>query len=74
LIGGVLAAGLLIVLQQLAVRNVEGLAMLQEYNKIIILVASVLTLGVLIGVSSTYQSLARYLRMALDDLYLTTLI
>ena len=69
LIGGVLAAGLLIVLQQLAVRNVEGLAMLQEYNKIIILVASVLTLGVLIGVSSTYQSLARYLRMALDDLY-----
>jgi cell division transport system permease protein len=69
LIGGVLAAILLIVLQQLAVRNVEGLAMLQEYNKIIILVASVLTLGVLIGVSSTYQSLARYLRMALDDLY-----
>jgi cell division transport system permease protein len=69
LIGGVLAAILLIVLQQLAVRNVEGLAMLQEYNKIIILIASVLTLGVLIGVSSTYQSLARYLRMALDDLY-----
>lgn len=69
LIGGVFAAALLIVLQQLAVRNVEGLAMLQEYNKIIILVASVLTLGVLIGISSTYQSLARYLRMALDDLY-----
>jgi len=69
LIGGILAGVLLIVLQQLAVRNVEGLAMLQEYNKIIILVASVLTLGVLIGISSTYQSLARYLRMALDDLY-----
>ncbi|MCF0050703.1 permease-like cell division protein FtsX [Dyadobacter sp. LJ53] len=69
LIGGVLAGALLIGLQQLAVRNVEGLGMLQEYDKIIILVASVLALGVLIGVSSTYQSLARYLRMALDDLY-----
>jgi len=69
LIGGILAGALLIGLQQLAVRNVEGLAMLQEYDKIVILVASVLSLGVLIGISSTYQSLARYLRMALDDLY-----
>ncbi|WP_254560456.1 cell division protein FtsX [Dyadobacter diqingensis] len=68
-IGGVLAGGLLIGLQQLAVRNVEGLAMLQEYDKIVILVAVVLALGILIGIASTYQSLARYLRMALDDLY-----
>lgn len=69
LVGGVVAALLLIGLQQLAIRNVEGLAMLQEYDKIVILVASVLALGVAIGVASTYQSLARYLRMALDDLY-----
>ena len=69
LVGGVVAALLLIGLQQLAVRNVEGLAMLQEYDKIVILVASVLGLGVAIGVASTYQSLARYLRMTLDDLY-----
>jgi len=68
-IGGVLAGGLLIGLQQIAVRNVEGLAMLQEYNKLAILVGVVLTLGILIGIASTYQSLARYLRMALDDLY-----
>ncbi|WP_426294641.1 cell division protein FtsX [Dyadobacter endophyticus] len=69
LVGGVVAALLLIGLQQLAVRNVEGLALLQEYDKIVILVLSVLGLGVAIGVASTYQSLARYLRMALDDLY-----
>ncbi|SEI97687.1 cell division transport system permease protein [Dyadobacter koreensis] len=68
-IGGVLAGGLLIGLQQVAVRNVEGLAMLQEYDKIVILVAVVLALGIMIGIASTYQSLARYLRMALDDLY-----
>ncbi|WAC14486.1 cell division protein FtsX [Dyadobacter pollutisoli] len=69
LVGGVLAGIMLIGLQQLAVRNVEGLAMLQEYDKIVILVLTVLSLGILIGVASTYQSLARYLRMALDDLY-----
>jgi cell division transport system permease protein len=69
LVGGVLAGIMLIALQQLAVRNVEGLGMLQEYDKIIILVLTVLSLGILIGVASTYQSLARYLRMALDDLY-----
>jgi cell division transport system permease protein len=69
LVGGILAGLLLIGLQQLAVRNLEGLAMLQEYDKIILLIGAVLTLGILIGISSTYQSLARYLRMALDDLY-----
>lgn len=69
LIGGIVAAGLLIALQQLAVRNVEGLAVLQEYNKIGILVGVVIILGISIGIASTYQSLARYLRMALDDLY-----
>ncbi len=69
LVGGVVAALLLIGLQQLAVRNVEGLALLQEYDKIVVLIVSVLGLGVAIGVASTYQSLARYLRMALDDLY-----
>ena len=63
------AAILLIALQQLAIRNVEGLALLQEYDKIVILIASVLGLGIAIGIASTYQSLARYLRMALDDLY-----
>ena len=69
LIGGFLAGGLLIGLQQLAVRNLEGLSELQEYEKIAILVGTVLILGIAIGIASTYQSLARYLRMALDDLY-----
>lgn len=69
LIGGILAGALLIVLQQVAVRNVEGLAMLQEYEKLVTLVGIVVILGVFIGIASTYQSLARYLRMALDDLY-----
>jgi cell division transport system permease protein len=69
LVGGVIAGILLITLQQVAIRNVEGLALLQEYDKIVMLVVTVLALGLLIGVASTYQSLSRYLRMTLDDLY-----
>ena len=69
LIGGVVAGGLLVALQQVAIRNVEGLSVLQEYDKIVILVAIILILGISIGIASTYQSLSRYLRMALDDLY-----
>jgi cell division transport system permease protein len=69
LTGGIVAGGLLIALQQVAVRNVEGLAVLQEYDKIVILIGIVLALGICIGIASTYQSLSRYLRMALDDLY-----
>ena len=69
LIGGLLAIALLVGLQQLAVRNVEGLLSLQEYNKIIFLAVVIMLLGILIGIISTYQSLSRYLRMTLDDLY-----
>ena len=69
LVGGILAGSLMILLQQVAVRNVEGLAALQDYDKIIMLVSGVLILGVLVGVASTYQSLSRYLRMSLDELY-----
>jgi cell division transport system permease protein len=69
LVGGVIAGILLVTLQQVAIRNVEGLALLQEYDKIVMLVVTVLALGLLIGVASTYQSLSRYLRMTLDDLY-----
>jgi cell division transport system permease protein len=69
LIGGLLACGFLALTQQLAVRNIEGFSLLQEYDKLAILFLVVIVLGVLIGISSTFQSLSRYLKMTLDDLY-----
>ncbi len=69
LTGGILAAGLLMVLQQVAINNIEGLAVLQELDKIFILLGILIVLGILIGIASTYQSLARYLKMTLDELY-----
>ncbi len=69
LISGLVAAGLIFGLLQLGLHLIEGLHILQENTKLIILLVCVVVLGILIGVASTYQSLYRYLRMALDDLY-----
>lgn len=69
LISGVIAAGLIVGLQQIALRQIEGLHILQEYEKLGFLLLGVIVLGALIGISSTFQALARYLRMTLDDLY-----
>lgn len=69
LLSGLIAAGLIVTLQQLSLRYIEGLHILQEYDKLGIILAGVVILGILIGVASTYQSLARYLKMTLDDLY-----
>lgn len=70
---GLISAGIasffLVILQQVAIRNVEGLSQLQEPEKLLLLLALLLVLGVLIGIVSTTQSLSRYLKMSLDDLY-----
>lgn len=68
-ISGLIAAGLIVALQQIALHQIEGLHLLQEYDKLSFLLAGVIILGALIGTASTFQALARYLRMALDDLY-----
>lgn len=68
-VGGVLACVFLVILQQTAVRNVEGLVVLQEYSKLGILLICILLLGILVGLTCTYQSLSRYLRISLDELY-----
>ena len=69
IVSALIASFFLIILQQTAVRNVEGLSLLQEYDKLAIVLALLVVLGILIGVVSTTQSLHRYLKMSLDELY-----
>jgi len=69
LLSGLIASGLIVGLLQIALYQIEGLGILQDNLKLIMLLLGVLLLGILIGVASTYQSLARYLKMTLDDLY-----
>lgn len=69
IISACIASVLLVILQQVAIRNIEGLSQLQENEKLIVLLVILIVVGVLIGVVSTLQSLSRYLKMSLDDLY-----
>lgn len=69
LISGLVACTLLIILQQFAVQQVEGLSVLQEPSKLIILLIILLIIGILVGILSTFQSVERYLRLSLDELY-----
>lgn len=69
LISGLVACSLLILLQQLAVQQIEGLGMLQDTGKLISLIIGILIIGTLIGILSTFQSVERYLKLSLDELY-----
>lgn len=69
LVAGIVAAGLLVVLQQAAIRNLPELNTLQEPQKLVLLLAALVGLGVLIGFISTFQAVHRYLGLTLDELY-----
>jgi len=69
LMSGLVACTLLIILQQFAVQQIEGLSILQEPGKIIILIIVLLIIGTLVGILSTFQSVERYLKLSLDELY-----
>jgi len=69
LISGIVAVGLFFAIQQVAVHEIEDLVILQDYVKMGILCGGIILLGILIGVLSTFQSMYRYLRTDLEDLY-----
>jgi len=69
LLAGMLATALFFGVQQIAVNKIEDLVVLQDYVKIGFLCVGVIALGVLISVLSTFQSMHRYLRTDLGDLY-----
>jgi cell division transport system permease protein len=69
LIAGLIACLLLLGLQQIAIREIDGLSVLQDNVKLAILGAIIIVLGIMIGIFSAFQSMYRYLRMDLDELY-----
>jgi cell division transport system permease protein len=69
LLSGVVAIGLFFGVQQIAVNKIEDLVVLQDYIKIAFLCGGVILLGILISVLSTFQSMHRYLRTPLEELY-----
>ena len=68
-VAGIIAVGLLLLGSQIAIQSLPELAMFQDPEKIAILMAGIVGLGILIGFLSTFQAVKRYLGLTLDDLY-----
>ncbi len=68
-LAGVIAVGLLWVGLQVAIRNLPELGAFQDTEKMIVLMAGIVGLGVVIGFLSTFQAVNRYLGLTLDELY-----
>ena len=69
LLSGIIASGLLYALLQYANSVIAELKQLQSMKELLILAGSIILLGLVIGVTSTYRAVRKYLRMSLDELY-----
>lgn len=69
LIASIVAIALVFTTQKIAVSQIEGLSLIQNNYSMLILAGMLIVLGPVIGVSSTFQSIIRYLKMDLDELY-----
>ena len=69
LISGLIASALLMGLLQYAYSQISELYLLRNDEQILILMATLLVLGSVIGFFSSYRAVRKYLRSSLDDLY-----
>ncbi|QSE96853.1 cell division protein FtsX [Fulvivirga lutea] len=69
ILAGILSSVLLYSLMNFANSKIQDLETLQEIDKILILFMSLLVIGGVIGLLSTYRSVRKYLKMSLDELY-----
>ena len=69
LLGGVLASVLLVSLLALGNKRIPELASIQNNERIMIILASLIALGIFVAFISTYRAVSKYLQLSLDELY-----
>ncbi len=69
IIGGIVASVILHFLMNYANTKIQDLSPLQQLDKIIILYGLLVIIGAMIGLTSTYRAIKKYLRLSLDELY-----
>ncbi len=69
LLSGIIASGIIWLVSDYAQRKVVDLRILHDQDQFNLLVISLLIVGVVIAVISTFFSIRKYLRMSLEDLY-----
>ncbi len=68
-VAAIISVGLIFITKKIATYQIDGLELIQNNSSIYILFGILLILGPLIGILSTFQSIARYHKMDLDKLY-----
>jgi len=68
-LSGVLASALLYALVSFATKRIEDLILIQNTDRLFLLAGSLVFLGMVVGVISTYRAVAKYLRLSLDELF-----
>lgn len=69
LIAGVMASALLVLLLSFATKRVEDLELIQNNSRLMLLLASLLFIGMVVAILSTYRAVSKYLKLSLDELY-----
>ena len=69
LLAGLIASALLFGIIEYTKANIDGFALLQDYNLLYALFGTLTLIGILLSVFSTLQAVNKYLNMSLDELY-----
>jgi cell division transport system permease protein len=69
LIAGAVAGGLLIGLIYVGNNKIEDLRVIQNTDRILLLLASLVVVGILVASLSTFRAVKKYLQLSLDELY-----
>lgn len=68
-VAGLLASALLVALIGFATQRVADLALIQNNNRLMLLLLFLIALGMLVAFLSTYRAVSKYLKLSLDELY-----
>lgn len=69
ILAGLIASGLLFVIIEYTKANIDGFALLQDYNLLYYLFGALVIIGSMLSLFSTLQAVNKYLNMSLDELY-----
>jgi cell division transport system permease protein len=69
LLSGILASGFLFGLLTLATNRIAELKLIQNNDRLLLLMGSLLLLGIVVAVVSSYRAVSKYLKLSLDELY-----
>jgi cell division transport system permease protein len=68
-LAGAIASAFLFAMISFATKRIEDLNLIQNNDRLFLLAGSLLFIGMIVAVASTYRAVAKYLGLSLDELY-----